>query len=191
MARKSDLRRQRTNTVINTVSSRQEEALTRALKSVQVRLSKEFPGLVLQHEQQWRLADVVKKLRASFPDVDFHYYFESSAMRPDGGILSILSKTKTAYPILIAEKKNQGTNDLRLAEGKRKQARGNAIERLGKNVIGFRAAMKTEKNISFCLLWRWLRLRGIVINFGQSGHDCSIWPFKQTVSPSCKRAVGV
>lgn len=52
-------------------------------------------------------------------------------------------------PILISEVKNQGTNDLRVAEGKSKQAQGNAIERLGKNVIGFRTAMMNEGIIPF------------------------------------------
>lgn len=149
MARKGDLRIQRTNTVINTISSAQEKALTQALRTVRCRLSKEFPGLTLRHESQWKLSDVVNRLRTSFPGVDFHYHFETSAMRPDGGIFSIISKTQNAYPILITEKKNQGTNDLRIAEGKGKQARGNAIERLGKNVIGFRAAMKMETIFPF------------------------------------------
>lgn len=40
-------------------------------------------------------------------------------------------------------------NDLRALEGKAKQAKGNAIERLGKNVIGFRTAMKTESIFPF------------------------------------------
>jgi len=62
-------------------------------------------------------------------------------MRPDGGILYIVTKDEQKYPILITEMKNQGTNDLRLKEGKKKQAKGNAIERLGKNVIGFRTAL--------------------------------------------------
>lgn len=53
------------------------------------------------------------------------------------------------YPILISEVKNQGTNDRRVAEGKPRQARGNAIERLGKNVIGLRAALKRENIFPF------------------------------------------
>ena len=65
-------------------------------------------------------------------------------MRPDGGILSIRDKDGNLFPVLIVEVKNQGTNDLRKAEGKPPQAKGNAIERLGKNVIGFRTAMLSE-----------------------------------------------
>lgn len=40
--------------------------------------------------------------------------------------------------------KNQGTNDLRAEEGLPKQAKGNAIERLGKNLIGLRTASLRE-----------------------------------------------
>jgi type II restriction enzyme len=45
--------------------------------------------------------------------------------------------------------KNRGTNDLRLKEDKKKQAKGNAIERLGKNVIGLRAALLNEAIFPF------------------------------------------
>jgi type II restriction enzyme len=149
MARKGDLRLQRENTVINKISSAQEKELTRALNRVIVNLEREFVGIKLYHEQQWKLKDVVAKLLTSFPEIDFHYHFESSSMRPDGGILSMISSDGKKHPILITEKKNQGTNDLRAEEGKPKQAKGNAIERLGKNVIGFRTAMKMESIFPF------------------------------------------
>ncbi|MXW61140.1 MAG: hypothetical protein F4Z58_12135 [Acidimicrobiaceae bacterium] len=148
MARKHDLRAQRAGTVINMTSKRQESDLGRALIAVVDRLTDEF-ALELTHSKQWKLADVVAVLRSDFDDIDFHYHFETSAMRPDGGILSILDRLGTPRPILITEVKNQGTNDLRKAEGKPKQSKGNAIERLGKNVIGFRTAMKSEAIVPF------------------------------------------
>ncbi len=66
-------------------------------------------------------------------------------------MLRILGKPndKLIYPILIAEVKNQGTNDLRVAAGLPKQARGNAIERLGKNLIGLRMALMRESIFPF------------------------------------------
>jgi type II restriction enzyme len=70
-------------------------------------------------------------------------------MRPDGGILSILDQDGREHPILIVEVKNQGTNDTRAKEGLAAQAMGNAIERLGKNVIGFRTAMLPEGIMPF------------------------------------------
>jgi type II restriction enzyme len=149
MADKAGLRLQRVNMVINTRSACQEKAMDGAIRAVEAGLKAKFPGIRLHHAKEWKLQDVVKKLRRDFPAIDFHYFFAASAMRPDGGILSLVSKAGERYPILIAEKKNQGTNDLRAAEGKNKQPRGNAIERLGKNVIGFRTAMKTESIFPF------------------------------------------
>jgi type II restriction enzyme len=106
-------------------------------------------GVKLHHESNMYLKDIVKKLKEIYPDVDFDYNFESSSMRPDGGILYIIMKDGQKFPILIAEMKNQGTNDLRIKEGKKKQAKGNAIERLGKNVIGFRTALLNESIFPF------------------------------------------
>jgi len=148
VARKHHLREQRAGTVINLTSKKQEGRLGKALAVVAERLRAEF-GVELKHERHWKLADVVGKLRRLFPDVEFFYYFDTSAMRPDGGILSIQDRYGAPYPVLIVEVKNQGTNDLRSAEGKPPQARGNAIERLGKNVIGFRTAMLSEGIVPF------------------------------------------
>jgi len=57
------------------------------------------------------------------------------SMRPDGGII-FATFNDTTYPVFIGEDKVQGTNDLRLAEGKKKQSLGNAIERAAKNIRG-------------------------------------------------------
>lgn len=159
MAKKDDLRLQRTNTIINLRSKAQEKALERALVTVVARLTEKFPGIALDHVAEWKLKDVVERLSAAFPKVDFHHHFASSAMRPDGGILSLVDKAGKRHAVLIAEKKNQGTNDLRLSEGKRKQAKGNAIERLVKNVIGFRTAFEDGGHLPVRLLRRRMRLR--------------------------------
>lgn len=148
MARKHQLRQQRAGTVINLTSKNQEGRVGKALRVVEKRLTEDF-GVILQHEKEWRLADVVARLRSMFPEVKFDYYFESSAMRPDGGILSVKDRDGQLFPVLIVEVKNQGTNDLRAVEGKPPQAKGNAIERLGKNVIGFRTAMLGEGILPF------------------------------------------
>lgn len=148
MARKADLRAQRTGTVINLTSKKQETELGRALEDVVVGLHEEF-GVQLHHERQWLLRDVVTALRNEFADVPFAEPQERSSMRPDGGILSIVDRDGGLHPVLIVEVKNQGTNDLRAVEGRPRQAMGNAIERLGKNVIGFRSAMLAEGIMPF------------------------------------------
>jgi len=148
MSRKDKLRKQRTGTVINLTSKKQETELGHALKTVETRLDKEF-GVQLKHKERWYLKDVVERLQPAFPDVEFHHHFDTTYMQPDGGILSMLNTEGREFPILISEVKNQGTNDLRVAEGKKKQSRGNAIERLGKNVLGFRTAMMDEQIFPF------------------------------------------
>ena len=151
MARREQLRGQRTGTVINATSQKQETDLMQALQEVAGHLDAKFPGVRFAHEKAWRLGDIVGELRNSYSEVDFSYHFESSSIRPDGGFLYIRSQPgdPLTYPILISEVKNQGTNDRRAQEGLRRQARGNAIERLGKNLIGLRAALLRESIFPF------------------------------------------
>lgn len=148
MARKADLRKQRTGTVINVTSRKQETSLIQALRTVESTLGSTFP-VKFKWQSQWLLSEVIKRVRLDFPDVEFADPLPRSAMKPDGGILSIVDGEGVDHAILIVEVKNQGTNDLRLAEGKTRQAMGNAIERLGKNVIGFRTAMLRESITPF------------------------------------------
>lgn len=143
MARKADLRLLREGTIINVTSKKQEAQVILALKEVVERLRKEF-RVQLHHKQLWLVKEIVGVLKKQFPDIDFFYYLDTSSIKPDGGILSILDEKGNEFPILITEKKNQGTNDARLKEGLKKQAQGNAIERLGKNVIGLKTALLNE-----------------------------------------------
>ena len=152
MARSNQLRVQRTGTVINVTSQQQEKALIKALQKVEIYLNDKFAErITLAHEKRWHLKDIVSELRQYFPDIDFHCHFDSSFMQPDGGFLFIKSNQNDAltYPILISEVKKQGTNRLRQQEGRPKQSKGNAIERLGKNVIGFRTALMRESIFPF------------------------------------------
>ena len=152
MARKHELRRIRAGTIINVTSQKQETEVIKALVKVIKYLVRTFGKKVsLVHEKQWRLKDIVRELEHTYPETDFHYHFDTSSIRPDGGILYIQGPPgdQLTYPILIAEVKNQGTNVLRLKEGLPKQAKGNAIERLGKNVIGLRAALMRETIFPF------------------------------------------
>lgn len=148
MAKKDQLRGLRTGTVINVTSRAQEKDIDRALKRVVQNLQK-FAPIALIHEKEWKLAAICTHIRKHFPDVDFQCHFDRSAIRPDGGILRLVANDGEQFPLLIAEVKNQGTNDLRAREGLPKQAKGNAIERLGKNVIGLRAALRNESIFPF------------------------------------------
>ena len=148
MSDKDRLRKQRAGTVINTTSKKQESEVIQALGLVIETLSERY-GVRFRHSVDWKLKDIVARLRVHFSDIEFHHFFDTSAIRPDGGILYLLDLEGLAYPVLISEVKNQGTNDVRLKEGLGKQAKGNAIERLGKNVIGLRTAFRTETIFPF------------------------------------------
>jgi len=148
MSDKHLLRKTRDKTVINVTSKKQEKAVVKALKRVRRKILKKYP-IELIHYKQWLLKDIVEVLKGDFPKIDFKYYFDSSSIRPDGGILFIKDVDHKQYPILIVEVKNQGTNDLREKEGLGRQAKGNAIERLGKNVIGLRTALSSESIFPF------------------------------------------
>lgn len=152
MAKKHQLRALRTGTVINITSKKQETDIIQALFDVERYLLNKFPNNIsLTHKLSWYLKDIVRELRIAFPRVDFHHHFNTSCMRPDGGFFTLKTRFEgdLIYPILIAEVKNQGTNDLRLKEGLPKQAKGNAIERLGKNLIGLRTALQRESIFPF------------------------------------------
>ena len=148
MAKSDQLRQTRAGTVINTTSRKQESDVYLALTSVMEKIASAY-GLRLHHDLSWHLKYIVDSLRKNYPEEDFSYFFESSSIRPDGGILSLLDNDGNKYPILISEVKNQGTNRKREEEGLKKQAMGNAIERLGKNVIGLRTALMHEAIFPF------------------------------------------
>jgi type II restriction enzyme len=152
VARKHQLRVQRVGTVINVTSKHQGPDAIKALVQVVKYLGIKFKKKIsLVHEKQWYLKAIVAELRDTYPDIEFHYHFDSSSIRPDGGIFYIRGTPgdKFTYPILIAEVKNQGTHVLRAQEGLPKQAKGNAIERLGKNLIGLRTALMRESIFPF------------------------------------------
>ncbi|MCB5280111.1 MAG: hypothetical protein M0Q19_09940 [Candidatus Cloacimonetes bacterium] len=148
MSDKHLLRITRENTVINKTSKNQENELNLAIQRVFNDIKSKH-GVKLVHSNKWFLADIVNVLKDRFPNIEWYNQFTSSSMKPDGGIMFLKDKYDNSYPILISEVKNQGTNDLRMQEGKKKQAQGNAVERLGKNVIGFKTAIMHESIFPF------------------------------------------
>ena len=134
--------------MINATSKQQELEVIKALLLVEEEI-KNRHDVRLHHRKRWMLTHIVDELNDYFQNVDFHSERENTYMSPDGGVLSILDNEDNAYPILISEVKHQGTNKERMKEGKKKQAMGNAIERLGKNVIGIRTAMIRESICPF------------------------------------------
>lgn len=82
MDRKNDLRVQRTGTVINATSKRMEERLIVALTETCEHIKKKF-SVELSYQTNLYWKDVVAHLKALYPDIAFHYFFDRSSMRPD------------------------------------------------------------------------------------------------------------
>ena len=148
MAKRDQLRTLRKGTVINTNSSKMEKELILALRNCEMYLNSHYE-IQLEHVSQVYLHEIVEGLHQADRSIEFFYHKDTSTLKPDGGILFLKSNEGKRFPILISEAKRQGTNDDREKEGLKKQAKGNAIERLGKNVIGFRAMCSTEDIFPF------------------------------------------
>ena len=106
-----------------------------------------FPNHTFELKTKLMFNQIEKYCGRSF-NIDYDYSRRS--LQPDGGVIWM----DDTYPILISEMKRQGTNDERVAEGKKKQAVGNAIERLGKNLKGFECLYENDDIMPFiCFCW--------------------------------------
>lgn len=133
--------------------SKEEDATcAQAVLSVIQRLENDpkFPGLKIFNVHRLYNKVIVEKLKRKYPNVPFGQPKDSTYIMPDGGVTYITDlKEENIYPILIVEMKSQGTNDELEEKGLSPQARGNAIERLGKNVICFRTFLMDEGIMPF------------------------------------------
>lgn len=151
MGDKGTLSQCRKQLVINSKSKKEEKQLLTAVTSVMEYLEKKY-GIVLEWEKLLKLKDIREELIKRFEDAENLFEnpeSEKSFITPDGGFVYMRGKDGSRYPILISEVKNQGTNDIKEAKGEKKQSKGNAIERLGKNVIVLRSYMMSEKIFPF------------------------------------------
>jgi len=132
-------------------------AMVEVIAYLENRLSLDALGYSLLYVDRIKLKELVAIIKSYKNRFEFATLTkDESFMKPDGGILILKKKDDEAFQriVLAVEMKRQGTNDQRLAEGMGKQAQGNAIERLGKNLIGFRAALQYEQITPFiCFGW--------------------------------------
>lgn len=113
-------------------------------------------GYSLEYQNSITLEEIANfiKRKSDNPRDTFDNTYFDRAIKPDGGVIYLITKKGEKLPLVIAEVKRQGTNTERVQEGKKKQAVGNAIERLGKNLTGIRAMMQYEDIVPFvCFGW--------------------------------------
>ncbi len=149
----SDFLRKNKNqhTIKNAFSRKMDSDIDIAVNQLIVHLQKKHPSLTFIHKKQLLLTEIIVDIVKQYPQYvrNFSRVVDKSFIRPDGGFLYAADKSGSSKLILVAEVKRQGTNDKRMSEGLPKQAKGNAIERLGKNLIGIRAIFKKENIIPF------------------------------------------
>lgn len=149
MAKSAHLSQLHQQMQLNNTSKLEDKQITLVVKAVCEQIRKTYQ-VQLEICKSVLLSEVVKSLKKQYPNVGFaDPEVGRSFMSPDGGIVYLISKGGEKYPLLISEVKNQGTNDKRKTAGLKKQPKGNAIERLGKNVIGLRAYMSGEDIFPF------------------------------------------
>lgn len=104
----------------------------------------------LEFKKSIKICDMINFIKKSGIRSEFYAYDDSRAIFPDGGVIYLVDEVdEIKYPLVIAEVKHQGTNKERVKEGKEKQATGNAIERLGKNLTAIKAYMHYENITPF------------------------------------------
>ena len=139
------------HSIKNSKSKKMDSDIDKAILMVVDTLSKSYPHLTFEHQKTMKIVDIIAMLSRQYPEYAQHFGkpFGSSFISPDGGFLFATNKQGERRIVLVSEVKHQGTNDKRKTEGLPKQARGNAIERLGKNLIGIRALFKNEGVLPF------------------------------------------
>ena len=161
--RKGDLLRSRIKQHLpkNTLSKGDDKRVSLVMDRLVQHLKERYRlselGFYLEYVSSIKLSELIGIIKGYDKRIEFASLTNNeSFMKPDGGILLLRRVNEAAYKrvVIAVEMKHQGTNDKRIAEGLKKQAQGNAIERLGKNLIGIRATLQYEKVTPFvCFGW--------------------------------------
>ena len=128
------------------------EAMNKVIDYLVERLELDKRGYKLEYIRSIKLSELIDIIKSYKKRFEFATLAtKNSFMKPDGGILLLKSKKDKNFKriVLAVEMKKQGTNDQRIKEGKNIQSQGNAIERLGKNLIGIRSTLQYEKITPF------------------------------------------
>lgn len=136
----------------NTLSKNHENAMMISVKNTLKYLESKYTMYKFGWQKKLKLTSIHSKLRNFYKLSENDLYLEpvknSTFIAPDGGFIWVEIKGVKHF-ILIGEQKHQGTNDKRLSEGKKKQALGNAVERLGKNYNGLDLLFTEEAILPF------------------------------------------
>ena len=144
----------------NTESKRDDkilcQAMTECAQYLNIRFAEYMQDYMLSFEKALSVENIINLVKSAGIQKEYDTTFVKRELRPDGGVIFLHKKSDKEFLriILISEAKKQGTNIQRKKEGKSRQAIGNAIERLGKNLIGVKTALNHEAITPFvCFGW--------------------------------------
>jgi type II restriction enzyme len=125
------------NPIANINSQKIEKNVIAATKRAINKLKLKYPKLKITCDNSLSKLDIHTKLKKHFthPDIGTNISVLTSGIRPDGGLIYVSTNSGIKLLLGVVEAKKQGTNDIRVLEGKNKQAKGNAIERSAKNYV--------------------------------------------------------
>lgn len=132
------------------------EAMNDCIAYLNKRFRKELRDYQLKFRKTISFGEMIGMVEARKVRSEFDTTFMNREIRPDGGVIWLEPKSESepSRLVLVSEVKKQGTNKAREKEGLKKQAQGNAIERLGKNLTGIKAMMNHERITPFvCFGW--------------------------------------
>ena len=134
----------------NRTSKFQEKDMTVSIESTLSWLQTEYPNYEFGWQKKLMLKSIYSILRNQYglTDIYLENVKDTTFITPDGGFIYVVING-VKYFLLIGEQKTQGTNDKRLSEGKKRQALGNAVERLGKNFNGLDLLFINEEILPF------------------------------------------
>ena len=129
-------------------------AMQKCINYLERRFKKELSGYKLVFREKLTYKEMIDHIKRQELRYEFDDVFPGRSIKPDGGVIWLEKDDGPSRLVLVSEVKKQGTNVERLSEGLPKQAQGNAIERLGKNLIGIKAMMNHEQITPFvCFGW--------------------------------------
>ena len=144
----------------NTESAGDDKEIYRAMfdciEYLNERFADDLKAYRLEFKKKLSFGEMIGTVKVKNLQSDFDTTFLARTIKPDGGVIWLEKEVGSEPPrlVLVSEVKKQGTNKAREAEGLERQAQGNAIERLGKNLAGIRAMMNHERITPFvCFGW--------------------------------------
>ena len=160
MSNSAQLRKNKNQHIVKNIDSKKddkiiESASNKVIDYLKNRFKKRLYDYEIIYKKEIKVSEMINFIKRMKVRKEFALDFNENKIKPDGGSIFLKNKkTNELFPLLISETKKQGTNKQRMKEGKKRQATGNAIERLGKNLIGIKAMLNHYDITPFiCFGW--------------------------------------